>query len=94
MSASQPVPARRSMLDDDGDNDGDMVRRTLNLYEDSETELKPESLSPHPQSSHLKKLAAKPQGYKRDPFVAPKYQKGDRAEANARISASLEQVDP
>jgi len=28
MSASQPVPARPSMLDDDGDNDGDTVLHT------------------------------------------------------------------
>ena len=58
---------------------------------DSETEPEPESS--FPQSTHLKKPASKPQGYKRDPFVVPKYPKKD-SDANARISAALDQVDP
>ena len=62
------------------------------VNEDSETEPEPES--PSPQSTHLKKSVSKPQGYKRDPFVVPKYPKEDLAEANARISAVLDQVDP
>ena len=53
------------------------------VNEDSETEPEPES--PSPQSTHLKKSVSKPQGYKWDPFVA---------EANARVSAALDQVDP
>ena len=62
------------------------------VNEDSETEPEPES--PSPQSTHLKKLVSKPQGYKRDPFVVPKCPKEDRAEANAKVSAALDQVDP
>ena len=64
------------------------------VNEDSETEPEPES--PAPQSTHLKKSVRKPQGYKRDPFVVPKYPKEDRAEAKARVSAALrlDQVDP
>ena len=62
------------------------------VNEDSETEPEPES--PSSQSTHLKKSVSKPQGYKRDPFVVPKYTKEDRAKANARISAALDQVDP
>ena len=62
------------------------------VNEDSETE--PESESPTPQSTHLKKSVSKPQGYKRDPFVVPKYPKVDRAEAYAKVSAALDQVDP
>ena len=55
------------------------------VNEDSETEPEPES--PTPQSTRLKKSVSKPQGYKRDPFVVPKYPlaKEDRAEANARV---------
>ena len=62
------------------------------VNEDPETEPEPESQTP--KSTHLKKSVSKPQGYKRDPFVVPKYQKEDRAEANARVSAALDQVDP
>jgi hypothetical protein len=32
--------------------------------------------------------------YKREPFVAPTYPKEDRDEANARVSAALDQVNP
>ena len=58
----------------------------------SETEPEPEH--PSLQSTHLKKSVSKPQGYKRDPFVVPKYPKVDRAEAYAKVSAALDQVDP
>ena len=44
--------------------------------------------------SPLKISVSKIQGYKRDPFIVPKYPKEDRAEANARVSAALDQVDP
>ena len=43
---------------------------------------------------HLKKPTSKSQGHKRDPFVVPTYPKEYQAEANARVSASLNQVDP
>ncbi len=62
------------------------------VYEDAETELESESQSP--QSSHLKKSVRKRPGYKRDPFVAPKYPKESWTEENARTSAALDQVHP
>jgi hypothetical protein len=62
------------------------------VYEDAETEQESESLSP--QNAYLKQSVSKPQRYKREPFVAPKYPKEDRAEANARVSAALDQVNP
>ncbi len=60
--------------------------------EDAETEQESESLSP--QSAHLKNSVSNPQQYRRDPFSASKYLKADWAEANARVSAALDQVNP
>jgi hypothetical protein len=53
------------------------------VYEDAETEQ--ESESPSPQNAYLKQSVSKPQLYKREPFVAPKYPKEDRTEANALL---------
>jgi hypothetical protein len=70
----------------------DMSDTSGSVNEDSKTEPEPEPLSP--QSTHLKKPASKPHGHKRDSFVVPTYPKEDRAEANARVSVSLNQLAP